>query len=90
MRRPRRLPCKAAARNAQGSLPHAVRHDHRDAVDAAIPENVSELKVELSLSERRIQLREEDFDIDLRISAPKDESAEAGCLPPSASWLRAN
>jgi DNA-binding transcriptional LysR family regulator len=33
-----------------------------------------ELKVELSLSERRIQLREEDFDIDLRIAAPKDES----------------
>src|SRR5438477_10063082 len=33
-----------------------------------------ELKVELNLSERRIQLREEDFDVDLRIAAPKDES----------------
>jgi DNA-binding transcriptional LysR family regulator len=33
-----------------------------------------ELKVELSLSERRIQLREEDFDVDLRIAAPKDAS----------------
>jgi DNA-binding transcriptional LysR family regulator len=33
-----------------------------------------ELKVELNLSERRIQLREEDFDIDFRIAAPKDAS----------------
>lgn len=33
-----------------------------------------ELKVELSLSERLVQLREEDFDISLRIAAPKDAS----------------
>lgn len=33
-----------------------------------------ELKVELQLSERRIQLREDDFDIDLRIAMPKDPS----------------
>jgi DNA-binding transcriptional LysR family regulator len=33
-----------------------------------------DLKIELRLSERRIQLREEDFDIDLRIAAPKDPS----------------
>lgn len=33
-----------------------------------------ELKVELRLSERRIQLREEEFDIDLQIAAPHDPS----------------
>jgi DNA-binding transcriptional LysR family regulator len=33
-----------------------------------------ELKVELRLSERRVQLREDDFDIDLQIAAPKDPS----------------
>lgn len=33
-----------------------------------------ELKVELRLSERRIQLREEEFDIDLQIAAPRDPS----------------
>lgn len=33
-----------------------------------------ELKVELRLSERRVQLREGDFDIDLQIAAPKDPS----------------
>jgi DNA-binding transcriptional LysR family regulator len=33
-----------------------------------------DIKIELRLSERRIQLREEDFDIDLRIAAPKDPS----------------
>jgi DNA-binding transcriptional LysR family regulator len=31
-----------------------------------------ELKVELRLSERRVQLREEEFDIDFQIAAPKD------------------
>jgi DNA-binding transcriptional LysR family regulator len=33
-----------------------------------------ELKIELSLSERRVQLREHDFDIDLQIAAPSDPS----------------
>jgi DNA-binding transcriptional LysR family regulator len=33
-----------------------------------------DMKVELRLSERRIQLREEEFDIDLQIAAPKDPS----------------
>lgn len=33
-----------------------------------------ELKVELFLSERRIQLREHDFDVDLQIAAPRDPS----------------
>ncbi|MDQ8730751.1 LysR family transcriptional regulator [Bradyrhizobium sp. LHD-71] len=33
-----------------------------------------ELKVELSLSERRVQLREQDFDVDLQIAAPSDPS----------------
>jgi DNA-binding transcriptional LysR family regulator len=32
------------------------------------------LKVELFLSERRIQLREQDFDVDLQIAAPRDPS----------------
>jgi DNA-binding transcriptional LysR family regulator len=33
-----------------------------------------DLKVELRLSERRIQLREEEFDVDLQIAAPRDPS----------------
>jgi DNA-binding transcriptional LysR family regulator len=33
-----------------------------------------EIKVELLLSERRVQLREDEFDIDLQIAAPKDPS----------------
>jgi DNA-binding transcriptional LysR family regulator len=33
-----------------------------------------EVKVELRLSERRIQLREEEFDVDLQIAAPRDPS----------------
>jgi DNA-binding transcriptional LysR family regulator len=33
-----------------------------------------DLKVELRLSERRIQLREEEFDIDLQVAAPSDPS----------------
>jgi DNA-binding transcriptional LysR family regulator len=33
-----------------------------------------ELKVELRLSERRVQLREEEFDVDLQIAAPRDPS----------------
>ena len=44
---------------------------------ALIPEfqkQYPELKVELRLSERRIQLREEEFDIDLQIAAPRDPS----------------